>query len=219
MQGHDTTLPVTNADIAYHTRAVKRGSANARIIADMPFGSYQESPAQAFRNAVDADGRPVRRWSSSKAAAKWPRRRASCPARHPGLRPRRPDAAIGASSAATRCRAKRRSRCRASRPTRWHCRRPGATLIVLEAIPAAAGGRSHQRNSSSSPSASAPARNAPARCWSCTTCFRHPARQEGQASSRTSWPDQQFHHDAACRASASQGRQLPRPGTHLRPQA
>jgi 3-methyl-2-oxobutanoate hydroxymethyltransferase len=39
-------------DIAYHTAAVKRGCDRAFIIADMPFGSYQESPAQAFRNAV-----------------------------------------------------------------------------------------------------------------------------------------------------------------------
>lgn len=52
IQGHDTTLPVTIADIAYHTAAVKRGSDRAFIIADMPFGSYQESPEQAFRNAV-----------------------------------------------------------------------------------------------------------------------------------------------------------------------
>lgn len=52
IQGHDSTLPVTVADIAYHTAAVKRGCDRAFLIADMPFGSYQESPAQAFRNAV-----------------------------------------------------------------------------------------------------------------------------------------------------------------------
>ncbi|TXI79635.1 MAG: 3-methyl-2-oxobutanoate hydroxymethyltransferase [Dechloromonas sp.] len=52
IQGHDTTLPVTVSDIAYHTAAVKRGSDRPFIIADMPFGSYQESPEQAFRNAV-----------------------------------------------------------------------------------------------------------------------------------------------------------------------
>ena len=52
IQGHDTTLPVTVADIAYHTAAVKRGSDRPFIIADMPFGSYQESPEQAFRNAA-----------------------------------------------------------------------------------------------------------------------------------------------------------------------
>ena len=52
IQGHDTTLPVTVTDIAYHTAAVKRGSDPPFIIADMPFGSYQESPESAFRNAV-----------------------------------------------------------------------------------------------------------------------------------------------------------------------
>ncbi len=52
LQGHDTTLPVTLADMAYHTGCVARGSKRAFLIADMPFGSYQESPQQAFRSAV-----------------------------------------------------------------------------------------------------------------------------------------------------------------------
>jgi len=52
MQGHDSTLPVTLEDMIYHTQCVARGSTQALIIADMPFGTYQESPAQAFRNAV-----------------------------------------------------------------------------------------------------------------------------------------------------------------------
>jgi 3-methyl-2-oxobutanoate hydroxymethyltransferase len=52
LQGHDTTLPVTLADMAYHTGCVARGSKRAFLIADMPFGSYQESPQQAFRSAA-----------------------------------------------------------------------------------------------------------------------------------------------------------------------
>jgi 3-methyl-2-oxobutanoate hydroxymethyltransferase len=52
LQGHDSTLPVSVADIAYHTRAVARGCQRPLIIADLPFGSYQESPAQAFHSAV-----------------------------------------------------------------------------------------------------------------------------------------------------------------------
>jgi 3-methyl-2-oxobutanoate hydroxymethyltransferase len=52
LQGHDTTLPVTLADMAYHTRCVARGSKRAFLITDMPFGSYQESPQLAFRNAA-----------------------------------------------------------------------------------------------------------------------------------------------------------------------
>lgn len=39
LQGHDSTLPVTVADIAYHTQAVKRGNKHALIMADLPFMS------------------------------------------------------------------------------------------------------------------------------------------------------------------------------------
>jgi 3-methyl-2-oxobutanoate hydroxymethyltransferase len=52
VQGHDSTLQVTVEDIAYHTRAIARGSQRAFIVADMPFGSYQGSPQQAFDSAV-----------------------------------------------------------------------------------------------------------------------------------------------------------------------
>ena len=52
VQGHDSTLPVTVEDIAYHTRAVASGCKRPLIVADMPFGSFQESPQQALRNAV-----------------------------------------------------------------------------------------------------------------------------------------------------------------------
>jgi len=50
-QGHDSTLPVTVADIAYHTAAVARGNKKALIVADMPFGSYG-TPETAYQNAV-----------------------------------------------------------------------------------------------------------------------------------------------------------------------
>ena len=53
LQGHETTLPVTLADMAYHTRCVARGSKRSFLVADMPFGSYQESPQQAFRSAAE----------------------------------------------------------------------------------------------------------------------------------------------------------------------
>lgn len=50
-QGHDSTLPVTVAEIAYHTASVARGNQTALLVADMPFGSYA-TPQQAFANAV-----------------------------------------------------------------------------------------------------------------------------------------------------------------------
>ncbi|GAA4327998.1 3-methyl-2-oxobutanoate hydroxymethyltransferase [Pigmentiphaga soli] len=52
VQGRDSTLPVTVADIAYHVACLQRGSPRAFLLADLPFGSYQEGPTQALRNAV-----------------------------------------------------------------------------------------------------------------------------------------------------------------------
>ncbi|HOL64889.1 MAG TPA: 3-methyl-2-oxobutanoate hydroxymethyltransferase [Accumulibacter sp.] len=51
LQGHDSTLPVRLADIAYHTACVARGCRRPLVIADMPFGSFQESPQRALRHA------------------------------------------------------------------------------------------------------------------------------------------------------------------------
>lgn len=51
LQGKNTTLSVTLNDMIYHTRCVAHGSSKAFIITDMPFGSYQVSPEQAFENA------------------------------------------------------------------------------------------------------------------------------------------------------------------------
>ena len=53
VQGHDTTLPVTLEQMAYHTEAVARGAAGKAFdMADLPFGSYQRSPEQAFDAAA-----------------------------------------------------------------------------------------------------------------------------------------------------------------------
>ena len=51
VQGHDSTLPVTVEDIAYHTRAVRRGAPNCLLLADLPFMTYA-TPEQAFENAA-----------------------------------------------------------------------------------------------------------------------------------------------------------------------
>ena len=52
IQGHETTLPVSMGDVVYHTQCVSRGCNDALVIAYMPFGSYQGSPQSAFENAV-----------------------------------------------------------------------------------------------------------------------------------------------------------------------
>lgn len=51
LQGHSTTLPVTVEQMVYHTECVARGAKRAFVAADLPWGSYQESPEQALRNA------------------------------------------------------------------------------------------------------------------------------------------------------------------------
>ena len=52
MHGLETTLPVTLDMMILQGRAVMRGSKQALVVVDMPFGSYEESPQQAFRNAA-----------------------------------------------------------------------------------------------------------------------------------------------------------------------
>ncbi len=52
LQGHETTLPVTLDEMVYHTACVARGSKQAFIITDMPFGTFQVSPEKSFENAA-----------------------------------------------------------------------------------------------------------------------------------------------------------------------
>jgi 3-methyl-2-oxobutanoate hydroxymethyltransferase len=51
VQGLSTTIPVTLEEMAYHCRAVARGLARAHLVGDLPFMSYQVSPAQAVESA------------------------------------------------------------------------------------------------------------------------------------------------------------------------
>ncbi len=52
VQGHDTTLPVTVPEMAYHTRCVARANSRAWLVSDLPFASYQQSPGQAMQSAA-----------------------------------------------------------------------------------------------------------------------------------------------------------------------
>lgn len=52
LHGMPSTLGVTMEMMILHGRAVVRGLSRAMPIIDMPFGSYEESPAQAYRNAA-----------------------------------------------------------------------------------------------------------------------------------------------------------------------
>ncbi|MEY3606235.1 MAG: hypothetical protein RL289_415, partial [Actinomycetota bacterium] len=50
--GYDSTIPVTVDDLIPLVAAVERGSSRAMVLADLPFGSYQSSPAQALETSV-----------------------------------------------------------------------------------------------------------------------------------------------------------------------
>jgi 3-methyl-2-oxobutanoate hydroxymethyltransferase len=50
--GHANTLAVTIDEMLHHTRAVRRGTRRALVVADMPYGSYHTDTAESLRNAV-----------------------------------------------------------------------------------------------------------------------------------------------------------------------
>jgi 3-methyl-2-oxobutanoate hydroxymethyltransferase len=50
--GYDSTLPVTFDEILHHTRAVRRGTQRALVVADMPYGSFHVTIEESVRNAV-----------------------------------------------------------------------------------------------------------------------------------------------------------------------
>ena len=52
LYGHGSTIPVTLDMMIVHGRVVASATRHALVVVDMPFGSYEESPQQAFRNAA-----------------------------------------------------------------------------------------------------------------------------------------------------------------------
>jgi len=96
LHGMDDTLGVTLDMMVMHTEAVKRGSTRAAIIADLPFGTYQASPRQAFDAAARllAAGAQAVKLEGGRAMAendRVPRR-----TRHSGHGPCWSDAAVAA---------------------------------------------------------------------------------------------------------------------------
>jgi 3-methyl-2-oxobutanoate hydroxymethyltransferase len=51
-QGHESTLPVSIEEMAYHTACVARGNQTALVVCDLPFGTYP-TPETAFSNAAE----------------------------------------------------------------------------------------------------------------------------------------------------------------------
>ena len=93
--GYDSTLPVTLDEMVYHTRAVRRGTRRALLVADMPYGSYHVSldESRAQRGAL---GERRRRRSREGRRRRAPHRADRAPRRsgNPSDGARRPHAAI-----------------------------------------------------------------------------------------------------------------------------
>lgn len=137
-QGHDSTLPVTLQDVAYHTAAVARGNQKALVVADMPFGSYA-TPEAAFNSAVQlvqAGAQMVKLEGGSwlLPTIKFLTERAIPVCAHLGLTPQSVHQLGGykvqgkTDASANRLKAEALA-----------VQEAGATLLVLEAIPASLG--------------------------------------------------------------------------------
>lgn len=141
VQGHDSTLPVTLEHMAYHTGLVARGAKRAIVISDMPFGTYQESPAQALRNAVPllAAGAQMVKLEGGRAMAETVRfltERGVAVCGHVGLTPQSVHTLGG-----YRVQGKSDDAADALLADARAIQEAGAAMIVLEAIPAALGKR------------------------------------------------------------------------------
>lgn len=51
--GHRNTIPTTLTEMIIHTQAVSRGVRNAMVVADMPFGTFQQGKKTALSSAID----------------------------------------------------------------------------------------------------------------------------------------------------------------------
>ena len=165
VQGHETTLPVTLEEIAYHCRAVVRGARRAHVVGDMPFMSYQASLEQGVTNAgrlmkeggchsVKLEGGAVH------AELVQPARRR----RHPGDGPHRPHAAELPPARRLQGPGPRRRRARAPARRRAHARGGRRLRDRARGDPRRHRARRSPQRSRSRRSASAPAPAATARC-------------------------------------------------------
>jgi 3-methyl-2-oxobutanoate hydroxymethyltransferase len=170
IQGHDSTLPVTLEATEYHVRCVARGSTRALVVADMPFGSFQESPAQAFASSarVMAAGAQMVKLEGGAVMVETTRflvERGIPVCAHIGLTPQSVNTLGG-------YRVQGREESDADRlvADAKALEGAGAAIVLMEAMPPRSRSASPSR-SPCRPSASAPASTSRARCWSTMTCW------------------------------------------------
>ncbi len=165
LYGFETTLPVTLDMMIAHGAAVVRGSKRAMVLVDMPFGTYQESPAQAFRNAArvlqetGANGVKMEGGEEMAETVHYLTQRGIPVLGHVGLTRN-----SSTASAATARRAATRPRPGRSRTTRPPSRPPAPSASCSKAPWSRSRARSPTPRPSPS-SASAPRPTATARSW------------------------------------------------------
>ncbi|HWS11266.1 MAG TPA: 3-methyl-2-oxobutanoate hydroxymethyltransferase [Rhodocyclaceae bacterium] len=139
LQGQTTTLPVTMEHMAYHTACAARGrgpEGRAFLVADMPWGSYQESREQAMRNAAAlmAAGAQMVKLEGGEYMAETVRflvERGVPVCAHIGLTPQSVHQLGG-----YRVQGKTEESAQRLRSDAWALQEAGAALMVLEMVPA-----------------------------------------------------------------------------------
>jgi 3-methyl-2-oxobutanoate hydroxymethyltransferase len=145
VQGGSSTVPVTLDEVAYHVRCVARGRRHAWLLADLPFGTYEESPEQALRSSAvlaSAGAQMVKLeggWAAETVRFLVERGIVVCA--HLGLTPQSASALGGyrvqGRDEAAADRLAREARALAD---------AGAAMLVLELVPAALARRVQQEN-------------------------------------------------------------------------
>jgi len=162
--GYTSTVPVTVDDILLMTKAVTRSTKRALIVADLPFGSYESGPQQAFDTAVrmmkEGGAQAVKLEGGTRVAGQIKLLHdAGIPVMaHIGFTPQSEHALGG-------FRVQGRGAGAEQLLADAHAvQEAGAFAVVLEMVPPRSPGRS-PRNCPSRPSASAPASTATPRYW------------------------------------------------------
>ena len=137
VQGHTSTVPVSLDEMVYHTRCVARGNQTAWVVSDLPFGAYQESREQALRSCValmQAGAHMVKLegggWTTETVHFLVERGIPVCA--HLGLTPQTVHALGG-----YRVQGKTDDDARTLRKEAHELQDAGATMLVLEMVPAA----------------------------------------------------------------------------------
>ncbi len=137
MQGHSSTLPVTMEEMIYHTGCVARGVQRALVVADLPFLSYQQSREQALINAgrlLQAGGHVAKLEGGAPMAetVRFLTERGIPVCAHIGLTPQSVNQLGG-----FRVQGKTADAAERVRHDAKVLEQAGASMIVLEAVPAA----------------------------------------------------------------------------------